>query len=154
MKLVRVKVEYSCGLTLLERASLEVGTGEVHLPPRLIGLMAKMRDTEVFPIVSVEHNGHVLSAIVSETGTAVATIPEKSGSGMRRLLHAITFPTKDQRQQNGRFLHTLAAASIGGAVGYSHSAASWDLQTIIGTANVAGLGVLLWYAGFEAMKGD
>jgi hypothetical protein len=113
-----------------------------------------MEETEVFPVFSVEYNGHVLPVVVSETGGYLVHIPAESGSAVRRLLHSIAFPSKDQRQQNGRFLHTLAAASIGGAVGYAHSAASWDLQTIVGTASLAGLGVLLWYAGFEAMKGD
>lgn len=154
MKIARVKVEYTCGLTLVERATLEVGSGQVHLPPRLVALLHKMEETEVFPVLSVEYNGHVPPVAVSETGGYVVNIPAESGSAVRRLLHSIAYPSKDQRQQNGRFLHTLAAASIGGAVGYAHSAASWDLQTIVGTASLAGLGVLLWYAGFEAMKGD
>jgi hypothetical protein len=59
--------------------------------------------------------------------------------------HTIATPTKDQRQQNGRFLHTLSASSIGGAVGYVHSRSSWDLPTVIGAISLAAVGLVLWY---------
>jgi len=51
-------------------------------------------------------------------------------------------------------LHTLAAASMVGAVGYAHAAVQWDWATIFNTATLAGIGVILWYQGFSAMKGD
>jgi hypothetical protein len=81
-------------------------------------------------------------------------MPANAPFGFRRFLHPIALPTKDQRQQNGRFMQTLSAASIVGAVGYAHSAVRWDLPTLLNTASLALLGVVLWYAGLLAMKGD
>jgi hypothetical protein len=40
MKLATVKVEYTCGLTLTDGVTLDVTTGELHLPPRLVEVMS------------------------------------------------------------------------------------------------------------------
>jgi hypothetical protein len=154
MKLVRVKVEYSCGLTIVERATLEIGSGQVHLPPRLVGLMGKMEETEVFSVVSVEYDGHVLPVSVSQPGAFVVNIPSISASAVQRLLHAIAYPSKDQRQQNGRFLHTLAAAAIGGAVATLHTASISDWPSLVTVALLGMGGVLLWFVGFRCMNGE
>jgi hypothetical protein len=87
-------------------------------------------------------------------GGYVVSLPTDPPPGIRQILHAIATPSKDQRQQNGRYLHTLSAASIGGTVGYVHSASSWDLSSVVGASILASLGVVLWYAGYHAMKGE
>jgi hypothetical protein len=154
MKLATVKVEYTCGLTLTDRVALDDTTGEMLLPPRLVAVMAKMEESECSPAFSVRHEGYTLPVRGGPNGTYKAQMPANAPFGFRRFLHPIALPMKDQRQQNGRFMQTLSAASIVGAVGYAHSAVRWDIPTLLNTASLALLGVLLWYAGLLAMKGD
>jgi hypothetical protein len=52
MKLARVKVEYTCGLVLMDGASLDVASGLVSIPPRLTRLMTMMQETECSPAFS------------------------------------------------------------------------------------------------------
>jgi hypothetical protein len=154
MKLAKVKVEYTGGTTITERVTLDPATGQVHLPRRLRALMEKMDETECSPAFGLEYMGFVLPVSVLADGTYNVSIPIQPQAGIRQVLNAIAYPAKDQRQQNGRYLHTLSAASIGGAVGYVHAASAVDVQTVVSAASLAGLGVLLWYVGFRAMKGE
>jgi hypothetical protein len=154
MKLATVKVEYTCGLTLTDRVTLDVTTGELQLPPRLLEVMTTVGKTECSPAFSLEYLGYVLPVKNGTNGRFDVSLPPAPPSGFRRALHSISYPTRDQRQQNGRLLHTLAAASIVGAVGYAHAAVQWDWVAVFNTATLAGIGVILWYQGFSAMKGD
>jgi hypothetical protein len=154
VKLATVKVEYTCGQTLTDRVTLDAKTGEILLPPRLIGVMAKMADSECLPAFSLQYGGYVLPVEAGAKSSYKVQLPVIAPFGFRRLLHPIAQPTKDQRQQNGRFLQTLSAAAIVGAIGYVHAAGQWDLSTLLNTASLSVLGVILWYAGLLAMKGD
>ncbi|MDR5832449.1 hypothetical protein P9250_31875 [Caballeronia sp. LP006] len=154
MKLAKVKIEYSSGTTIVDRVTLDPATGQVHLAPRVLGLLGKMEESECSPSFSLEYKGDVLPVNTAGDGGYLVSIPPEPGPGFRRLLHAVATPSRDQRHQNGRYLHTLSAASIGGAVGYAHSTSSWDPLTIAGTSALAALGVVLWYAGHYVMKGE
>jgi hypothetical protein len=154
MKLAKVKVEYTGGTTITERVTLDPGTGKLTLPPRLHALLKTMDESECSPAFGLSFNGIVLPVRVLADGSSSVELPTEPQPGFRRVMNAITYPSKDQRQQNARYLHTLSAASIGGLVGYVHAASTLDLSTVTGTAILAALGVLLWYAGFIGMKGD
>jgi hypothetical protein len=154
MKLAKVKVEYTGGTTITERVTLDPETGQVHLPPRLQKLLAAMDETECSPAFGLEYDGFVLPVTVQADGTHKVTVPDIPAPGVGEVLKNMTRPTKDQRQQNARYMHTLSAASIGGAVGYAHAAGTLDLQSVAGTLGLAAVGVLLWYAGVANMKGD
>ncbi len=125
MKLATVKVEYTCGLTLTDRVTLDVLTGELHLPPRLIDVMSMVGKSECPPAFSLEYLGYILAVQVGAEGGYEVTLPEIPHSEFRRFLNSVFYPTRDQRQQNGRLLHTFCAASIVGAVGYTHAAGQW-----------------------------
>lgn len=153
MKLAKVKIEYTCGTTIVERVMLDATTGEVHLPPRLDALMVQMDKVDCSPAFSLQYQGYVLPVSVLD-GVFRVRVPETPARMGQRMLHAVAFPSKDQRQQNGRFLHTLAAASVGGAVGYAHSTPMWSAESAVGTAVLAVGGVVLWAMGFLCMKGD
>jgi hypothetical protein len=94
---------------------------------------------------------YLFRSLTEFSGVRVPETPVRMG---HRMLHAVAFPSKDQRQQNGRFLHTVVAASVGGAVGYAHSTPVWSAESVFGTVVLASLGVLLWAMGFLCMKGD
>jgi len=154
MKLAKVKVEYTGGTTITERVTLDPATGQVLLPPRLRALMEKMDESECSPAFGLEYKGFVLPVAVLADGTYQVSMPAEPQSGIRQVLNAVAYPSKDQRQQNARYLHTLSAASLGGFVGYVHTSSSLDFQTIVGATILAVVGVLLWYVGFIGMKGD
>ncbi|CAE6966240.1 hypothetical protein [Paraburkholderia domus] len=154
MKLAKVKVEYTGGTTITERVTLDPETGKVTLPPRLQALLKTMDESECSPAFGLYFDGFVLPVRVLADGLYGVDLPTEPQAGLRRVMNSITYPSKDQRQQNARYLHTLSAASIGGLVGYVHAASTMDVSTVTGTAILAALGVLLWYAGFVGMKGD
>ena len=54
MKLARVKVEYTCGLVLMDGASLDLASGRFSIPPRLTRLMTMMQETECSPAFSLD----------------------------------------------------------------------------------------------------
>ncbi|WP_248324033.1 MULTISPECIES: hypothetical protein [unclassified Caballeronia] len=153
MKLAKVKIEYSSGTTIMDRVTLDPATGRVHLAPRVLGLLAKMEESECSPSFTLEYMGYILP-VSNVSGGYVVSLPAGPGPGWRQVFHAIKTPTKDQRQQNGRLLHTLSAASIVGAVGYAHSASSWDFLTAANTIALALVGLVLWYCGYFNMKGE
>jgi hypothetical protein len=154
MKLAKVKVEYTGGTTITERVTLDPATGKVTLPPRLLALLETMDQVECSPAFGLDYEGFTLPVSAASDGTYSVAIPQESYRGLERVLNAIAYPSKDQRQQNARYLHTLSAASVGGLVGYVHAASRLDYSTIAGAAILAALAVLLWYAGFTGMKGD
>jgi hypothetical protein len=154
MKLAKVKVEYTGGTTITERVTLDPETGKVTLAPRLQALLKTMDESECSPAFGLYFDGFVLPVRVLADGSYGVDLPTEPQAGFRRVMNSITYPSKDQRQQNARYLHTLSAASIGGLVGYVHAASTMDVSTVTGTAILAALGVLLWYAGFVGMKGD
>lgn len=153
MKLARVRVEYTCGLTFGDKVALNVETGAVCLPPRLRELMTEMEKTECTPAFTLEYNGFQLP-VRCLSGDYSVNLPQRNGPVVRQMWESIKFPTKEQRQQNGRYIHTLSAASIGGAAAAWHSAVGqgWHAAMLPGFLSIAG--VLLWYAGFLSMKGE
>ncbi|CAD6559333.1 hypothetical protein ACFQ3P_32950 [Paraburkholderia sabiae] len=154
MKLAKVKVEYTGVTTITERVTLDPETGKVTLPPRLHAMLRTMDESECSPAFGLFFDGFVLPVQVAGDGSYTVDLPSEPQPGFRRVFNAITFPTKDQRQQNARYLHTLSAASLGGFVGFVHAATTPDLPTIAGAASLFVVGVVLWYVGFLAMKGD
>ncbi|CAB3740379.1 hypothetical protein LMG27174_06642 [Paraburkholderia rhynchosiae] len=98
-----------------------------------------MDETECSPSFILEYNGSTLPVTVDSNGLRKIGVPDEPKSGFEQLLN----PTKDQRQQNARFLHTLSAASVGGLVGYVHAASRLDSTTIAGTAILAIVAILL-----------
>lgn len=154
MKLAKVKVEYPCGTTILERVTINAATGEVVLPKRLLDVMKAMESVDRACAFTLQLNGHILTVAAGSDGTYKVSIPSVPTPVFGRMFHSFIFPTKDQQQQNGRFLHTLAAASIVGAVGFVHASPDWNVQTVVGTAILAVLGVVLWGMGLYCLKGD
>jgi hypothetical protein len=77
VKPATVKVEYTCGLTLTDRVTLDGRTGEILLPPRLIAVMAKMEESECSPAFSLRHEGYVLPVHGGPQGTYNVQMPVK-----------------------------------------------------------------------------
>lgn len=154
MKLAKVKVEYTCGLTIVERASVDTKTGELFLPPRLTALMEAMADSECPPAFTLDYKGYPLPVRPDGLAKYAVTIPSGNGSRMRQFADSIVYPTEMQRQQNGRLIHTLSAAAIVSAAATVHAVQSFSWGLFGSIALQAGGAVLLWYVGFLCMKED
>ena len=154
MKLAKVKVEYTCGLTLVDKVTLDVTTGAISLPPRLKVLMAEMETSECAPAIVLDYRGRALQVDVAPDGALSVVHAGESGRGvLQSLKHSLSFPTESQRQQNARYVHTLSAAALGGAVALWHSTITWDSAPIVNFASLILIAVLLWIVGFRGMNG-
>jgi hypothetical protein len=153
MKLAKVKIEYSSGTTIVDRVSLDPVTGRVYLAPRVLALINTMEQSECSPSFSLQYKGYVLP-VAAASGEYSVSMPVEHGTAFGKVMHSIAVPSKEQRQQNGRYLHTLSAASIGGAAASWHAALGqgWDAFVLPGFLAIAG--VLLWYAGIWSMEGE
>ncbi|SAK60960.1 hypothetical protein AWB79_02757 [Caballeronia hypogeia] len=79
MKLAKVKIEYSSGTTIVDRVTLDPTTGQVHLAPRVLGLLNKMEESECSPSFSLEYKGDVLPVNMTGNGGYVVSIPPDPG---------------------------------------------------------------------------
>ncbi|KXV16523.1 hypothetical protein CR51_00945 [Caballeronia megalochromosomata] len=154
MRLVKVKVAYTCGLTVTETASMDTESGELFLPPRLTALMKMMEDSESAPAFTLDYTGYALHVRIDASGAYAVSLPEGRGSRICQFADSITYPTQSQRQQNGRLIHTLSAAAFVSAAATVHAAPSFDWGLLSSIVLQAGGGVLLWYVGFLCMKED
>jgi hypothetical protein len=152
MKLANAKIQYLCGTIITDRVSLDVGTGEVLVPPRLRTIMDEMDKSETSSNFSVEYRGRVLAVEVDATGRFCVAFPDVNTATRRSGLRSLAFPSKDQRQQNGRLLHLLSAASFVGAVFSALSTSNWNAHAIAQTGSLTISALLLGAVGFYCIK--
>lgn len=154
MKLANARIEYPCGTIIIDRVSLDVRTGEVLVPPRLKHMMEEMDKNETSSTFSVEYQGRVLAVAVDTTGRLRVKVPDV-GTATRLIdWRSVAFPSKDQRQQNGRLLHMLSAASFVGAVFSALSTSNWNAHAIARTGSLTISALLLAAVGFYCIKED
>src|SRR5260370_338049 len=151
MKFAKVKIEYPCGTTILERVTIDPASGDVMLPKRLSDIMKAMESVDRACAFTLQFKGHILTVSPGSNGTYSVSIPSVPAPVVDRMFHSLIFPTKDQQQQNGRFLHTLAAGSVVDAIGFAHASQDWNLQLVVGTSILAVLGVVFWGMGLWGM---
>jgi hypothetical protein len=154
MKLAKAKIQYPCGTTVIDRVSLDVQTGEVLISPRLRDVMKEMDKSETSSSFSVEYQGRMLTVAVDTTGTFRIKVPDVSGATRPSGFRSLAFPSKDQRQQNGRLLHLLSAASFVGAVFSALSTSNWNAHAFAQTGSLTISGLLLGAVGFYCIKED
>jgi hypothetical protein len=154
MKLANAKIQYPCGMIITDRVSLDVQTGEVLVPPRLRDIMGEMEKSETSSTFSVEYRGRVLAVAVDATGKLRVKFPDVNTATRRSDLRSLAFPSKDQRQQNGRFLHMLSAASFVGAALSALCTSNWNAHAIAQTGSLLVSALLLGAVGFYCIKED
>ena len=154
MKLANAKIEYPGGTIITDRVSLDVRTGEVLVPPRLRDMMKEMDKSETSSTFSVECQGRVFVVAVDAAGRFRVKAPAANTTGRRSALRSLAFPSKDQRQQNGRFLHMLSAASFVGAALSALSTSNWNAHAIAQTGSLTISALLLGAVGFYCTKED
>ncbi|KVK79023.1 hypothetical protein [Burkholderia sp. MSMB1498] len=155
MEIVDLVVEYASGLSISDRATYLCELRSVHPSSRVIDIMRGLSGTEAPPSARALIDGEDIQLDQCDDGTFVAS--DESGSPMpasfvaRHIGHEWT---KDKRQQFGRYLHTLSAASGAGAAGYWHSTDVWTGTAVFNLTTLLVLFVILFLAGMDSMNGD
>jgi hypothetical protein len=154
MKLANAKIQYPCGTIIFDRVSLDVRTGEVLVPPRLRDIMDEMEKSETSPTFSVEYRDRVLAVAVDATGRFHVKFSDLGTAARRSGLRSLAFPSKDQRRQNGRFVHMLSAASFVGAALSAFFTSNWNAHAIAQMGSLIISALLLGAVGFYCIKED
>ncbi|MEI7296991.1 hypothetical protein WCQ02_33100 [Paraburkholderia tropica] len=155
MEIVSVVVVYAGGMEISEGASLDPSTEVVYVSERLRQILRDCDTTEVPPrlmvVISGERYALVHQAGEFRRGDAIARMPTQPLLPFGNFGHAWN---KDQRQQFGRFAHTLSAASIAGAAGFWHSTTVWTFTAVADVVVLVFLFVILFLRGMDSMNGE
>ncbi|HDR8934422.1 TPA: hypothetical protein QDB15_004223 [Burkholderia vietnamiensis] len=157
MEIVDLVIEYPSGLSIIDRATYVADLQIVHPSMRVALILKDLGDTEAPPtafasIDSVEVElASRLDGTFQVVGELAEQTPEQAGLVGMLLGHAWT---KDQRQQFGRYAHTISAAAAIGAVGFWHSTHDWTAIACASLSMLVVLAVLLFYVGIHSMNGD
>jgi hypothetical protein len=157
MEPVVIKIEYPSGVQLEDRASLSRELALVDISERLRRIMQVLDETEAAPLVTAIIDGQTVKLDRGVDGAFSVSLirgDDAPRSVWARLVAMVQAPTKDQRQQFGRFCHSVAVASLAGAVGYWHSTDHWDFLAVFNEAGLIGAFVLTFYQGLASMKGE
>jgi hypothetical protein len=157
MEIVDVFVEYPSGMRISDSATYARGFNQVCVSERLAAVLREFSATEAPPEVTATIEG-VLVVLHQRTDGCFSvefSTDEQPKQHPGFLLRLIGHEwSKDQRQQFGRYVHTLSAASIVGAVGYWHSLHSWATESVLSMAALLILFVVLFFTGMDSMNGD
>jgi hypothetical protein len=157
MEIVEIFVEYPSGMTITDRASFSRDADQVYPSERLQALLREFSITEAPPAVSA-----VIDAVTVQLDSRTdgsfsvgeAMRSSRPGSAFARLLLLFSQPTKDQRQQFGRFCHTIAAAAFLGAVGVWHSTQIWTVESVKLEASLILGFVITFVRGMHSFRGE
>jgi hypothetical protein len=158
MEILDIRVEYASGMTITDRANLIPELAEVCASERLTSLIREFAVTEAPPRISATIRGRSVELEQGVGGNfmvpkgALESLPQPAW--WLRILQAFVPQTRDQRQQFGRLMHTLSAASLIGAIGFWHSTSTWTTGNILSEANLVLAFVITYYEGMVSMKGE
>ncbi|MGF6768572.1 hypothetical protein P3T18_001042 [Paraburkholderia sp. GAS199] len=157
MEIIDIVVEYPSGMTISDRASYLRDAGQVYPSERLQAVIREFSISEAPPAASAVIDGVTVEMDIRTDGNFSVGGPvggENEDSLIGLLLQPLRNPTKDQRQQLGRFCHTLAAAAFLGAVGVWHSTQVWTLADVKLEASLVASFVLTFIQGMISIKGE
>ncbi len=157
MEIVEIFVEYPSGMTITDRASYSCDAGQVYPSERLQAVLREFSITEAPPAVSAAINGvnvQLDSRIDGSFSVGETMQSRNPESALARLVRLFTEPTKEQRQQFGRFCHTIAAAAFLGAVGVWHSTEIWTAESVKLEASLILGFVITFVRGMHSFRGE
>jgi hypothetical protein len=158
MEIVDISIEYSSGMVITDRATLIVDLDQVCISERLAFVMQHLSQSESPPKVSARGTDYSLQLEARVDGTfhvasKLAERPDRNGL-WAKLVEMVKSPTRDQRQQFGRFMHTLSAAAVIGAIGFWHSTSIWSVSNILSEVNLVLAVVITFNIGMVSMNGE
>lgn len=157
MQIVDICVEYPSGISIDDRATFIHPLDNVVPPERLASILREFAMSEAPPAVTATIDGASVRLDARVDGTfsvSRESVPPKKPASVFRRLNPGHSWSKDQRQQFGRFAHTLSAASAVGAIGYGHSTTVWTLAAAFNVSVLVVLFVLLFLLGMDSMNGE
>lgn len=157
MEIIDIFVEYPSGMTISDRASYLREAEEVCPSERLQAILREFSITEAPPAVSAIIDGATVQLDGGTDGgfeISETLVPMKPAGIVLRLIQPFTAPTKDQRQQFGRFCHAIATAAFLGAVGVWHSTQVWTPENVKLEASLVLGFVITFVRGMHSMKGE
>ena len=158
MEIVNVFVEYPSGLLVSDRATYLAETGRVRVSERLAAILREFEQTEARPLASA-FIGSCTRALEHVSDREFAVLegdlePTTTDSFWSRLVSIFRSPTRDQRQQLGRFCHSVSVAALAGAVGLWHSTTNWTFSNVFNEAVLTAVFLLAFYEGMVSMNGE
>jgi len=157
MEIINIVVEYPSGMVITDRATFIRDLGSVAPSERLASILRELAVSEAPPSVTAIIDAVCVRLDARVDGSFAVTRAkarlDTPRAGLFRLDLGHSW-SKDQRQQFGRFAHTLSAASVAGAVGYWHSADVWTLSVVWNVAALVLISVVLFLVGIDSMNGE
>jgi hypothetical protein len=158
MEIIKIEVEFPGGLSISDSATWREKDGQVYVSDRLKQVLRELDVTEAPPVVKATCHGQTVSLELTSTGDfrlRSGQIVLQPPKGVMAQFRQIAMqPSKDQRQQFGRFTHTLCAGSTIGAVGFWHSTTNWVLANDFALGSLCITAVVLFYIGMTSMDGE
>ncbi len=157
MEIVEIFVEYPSGMSITDRASFSRDANQIFPSERLQAVLREFSITEAPPAVSAVIDGVTVQLDSRTDGSfslGETLEPPNQKGAFARLLLLFSEPTKDQRQQFGRFCHTIAAAAFLGAVGVWHSTEIWTVESVKLEASLILGFVITFVRGMHSFRGE
>jgi hypothetical protein len=159
MEIVEISLQFPTGMVITDRASLSRELGQVFASERVTAVLREFGATEAPPTITVRIDGADVPLDQRVDGSFSVEVPfvsAETGKPESRWI-SVRFGeawSKDQRQQFGRFCHSLTVASLAGFVGYWHSMTNWTGISILNEAALAAIIVLTFVVGMDSMNGE
>ncbi|CAE6963324.1 hypothetical protein [Paraburkholderia domus] len=159
MEIIDIFVECPSGLNLSFRGAFNPDTQAVSVSDHLASIVRASCTPGEDAVISAVIDGQWRSlALTGHSKLSVApgeSGPEPvRGDFWRRVVEWVIAPTIDQRQQFGRFCHTIAAAALIGGVASWYGTTGWTVSTVLKLGQFALAFVLTFTAGMVAIKGE
>ena len=154
-KLAKVILKTTSGDELTCSVHHDVETGKLDLPDRLADLIDDVQVSGERYVLQFLDGGFQYPIV----WTADGGYQVDRDLGVRRgfweeAKAAVLGPTKEQRMQYGRFVHTLAASAVIGMVGYLAGKPGWSWASVLNVASLFITGVVLFAVGAVLSKGE
>ncbi|WP_176315830.1 hypothetical protein [Burkholderia vietnamiensis] len=157
MQFVDVCIEYPSGISIIDRGSYDAELGMVYVSARVRAFLAVMHESESPAVITASWDGNEAKLIQSTVDSfAVVSVEPPAASPRSRLGARLVRASwsKDQRQQFGRFCHTLTVSSIVGVVGYVHAISEFSIWAAMNVAALVVIGVVTYVVGMDSMNGE
>ncbi|MDW3686183.1 hypothetical protein RA280_31470 [Cupriavidus sp. CV2] len=154
-KLAKVILKTTSGDEFTCSVHHNVGAGRVELPARLADLIDDAEaNGEKYVLVLLDNGFQYPLAIGEDGGYRVDPQAIAKQGFWREAKLAVFLPSKDQRMQYGRFVHTLSASAVIGMAGYLVGKPGWSWASVLNAASLFVTGVVLFAVGAVLSKGE
>ncbi|MGX6570856.1 hypothetical protein [Cupriavidus necator] len=153
--LIKVSFTSTAGEEINVQAQFEPMSELVTLPSQLLEHVQRARAAGDGHALVADEDGYRYP--LQPVGDGAYQLDRSRRHRQRRLEQAwkaVTAPTRSQRQQSGRFAHTLSAAALLGASVYVGSSNVWTLIALTDVLSLVGVGAALFLVGAVLSKGD